>query len=49
MAPINLTFHWRQRLYIQFTKYSNHLTSSLTETEPHTAITNQPEEIKERI
>ena len=27
---------------------SKHLTSSLTEIEPHTAITNQPEESKEK-
>ena len=46
-APIKLTYHWSWQLYIsvQFLKC---LTISLTEIEPHTGITNQPEESKEK-
>ena len=46
-APIKLDCHWRQQLNIslQSILYSNNLTSFLTETEPHTTITNQPEKL----
>ena len=46
-APINLSLE--TATLHQFTKYSSYLTCSLTETEPQTVITNQPEESKERI
>ena len=42
-APSKLTSHWRQHYSTSVYNDSNHLTNSLTEREPHTAITNQPE------
>ena len=43
-ALIKLTCHWDSNSTSVYND-SRHLTSSLTEKEPHTAITNQPEDV----
>ena len=47
MAPNKLTYHWSWQLHISL-QFLWSLTTSLTEIEPQTAITNQPEESKEK-
>ena len=47
-APIKLTCHRRQQLYISLQQLSD-ITNSLTEIDPHITITNKPEESNDLV